>query len=486
MTQNFNKTKKTRLCFFILAVLLMWFPAKIKAQEAQGVYPNGDYYGQTIINAPGGTNADNGIQISLSGAGNMQILRNNTYQIFNPGIRISNGTTKPYDVPGTKHGLVLAIGTTYFTSGTLSPSGAGLSGGNFNIISSTQQSLIESPPGHFEDVIRLSAVKNGMTYYLDVKYTYNFPDSRFLIDYTVTIPPGNTEKVTLAHGWDTFLSGGDNGPGFVTGTAPYYVMGVAKTPSYEAFQYLGGVPWSGYFSALYSDLGTNLANNTFMAFNNTINPSSYTDNGIGISMDFGKTPGTYTSNNAIVMDCEAGDIPPVLSTATVKQCTGTTFNINLNSYITSATPSGATIVWKNAFGSPVADPTNVTATGTYTATYYSSRFACTSPGAVLTISYDSTCAVCYKPAVTSGTKEPIKTIISTLDRVSVPRNMSDPRAGSLILESKTRGFVITRIASPETAIVSPVEGMIVYDTTANVIKLYNGTVWHALAQTCPD
>ena len=170
MTQNFNKTKKTKFCFFILAAVLLWLPAKIRAQEAQGIL-NGNYYGQTIINASGGTDETNGIQINLSGAGNMQIKRNNTGQIYHPGTTITAGTTQPYAVPGTSQGLVLAIGNSYFAGGTLFPYAT--SGGMFtppqlNVISSTKQSLIESAPGHFEDVIRLSAVKNGLTYYLSL------------------------------------------------------------------------------------------------------------------------------------------------------------------------------------------------------------------------------------------------------------------------------------------------------------------------------
>jgi hypothetical protein len=93
---------------------------------------------------------------------------------------------------------------------------------------------------------------------------------------------------------------------------------------------------------------------------------------------------------------------------------------------------------------------------------------------------------CYKPGVTTGTAEPIKTIISTLDRTAVPRNYSDPRAGSLILESKTRGMVLTRVTNPLTAIATPVEGMIVFDATDNVLKFYNGTIWKVLEQGCPD
>lgn len=80
----------------------------------------------------------------------------------------------------------------------------------------------------------------------------------------------------------------------------------------------------------------------------------------------------------------------------------------------------------------------------------------------------------------------MKTIISTLDRESVPRDLNDYRTGSLILESKTKGFLLTRMASPETAIPYPIEGMLVYDTSINEIKLYNGTVWKVLVQSCPD
>ncbi|KFF04275.1 hypothetical protein [Flavobacterium reichenbachii] len=94
--------------------------------------------------------------------------------------------------------------------------------------------------------------------------------------------------------------------------------------------------------------------------------------------------------------------------------------------------------------------------------------------------------VCYVHGIATGTSEPLKTIISTLDRVAVPRNYADYRTGSLILESNNKGFVLTRISSPETAIANPVTGMLVYDTTVNALKLYNGTGWKLLEQACPD
>lgn len=54
----------------------------------------------------------------------------------------------------------------------------------------------------------------------------------------------------------------------------------------------------------------------------------------------------------------------------------------------------------------------------------------------------------------------------------------------LVLESKTKGFVITRMASPETSITDPKEGMIVWDTNDNCLKLYNGTAWICTAKSC--
>lgn len=461
------------------------------------INPTCDYYGQTIINAAGGMKADgsDGLRINLSGAGNMQIRRRwnapnvGAFQIFAPDTDITSGTTDPYKVPGTYHGLVLSVGDNTYVGGTLFPAlywNQIDAGEKLKVVSSTRQSDIKNG-NNYVDIIKMAAVKNGLTYFLEVKYTYTYPDNHFLIDYKVIIPQGNREKVQLAHGWDTFLDGLDIGPGFVKGTAPNLIVGVARAPSYQAFQYKGGVPWSGYFSASYWQIKTDLGEsnlNPWMAFNNTIDEND-ADNGIGISMDFGSTPGAFESNNAIIFQCVAGDHAPTLSSATAKFCTGS--NLNLNSYLTSTVPQGASIQWKDAAGVIVPDPANVNIPGNYTVTYFSESYGCSSPGAVLKVTKDNTCSVCYKPGVTSGTSESVKTIISTLDRVNAPRNWSDSRTGSLVLESTNKGLVLTRIANPETAIGRPVEGMIVYDTVNKVIKLYNGSTWHAMTQQgCPD
>lgn len=52
------------------------------------------------------------------------------------------------------------------------------------------------------------------------------------------------------------------------------------------------------------------------------------------------------------------------------------------------------------------------------------------------------------------------------------------------MEANKKGFVITRIANPETAIPQAVLGMLVYDTAKDCLKLYNGTEWKCIKPTC--
>ncbi|RZK60687.1 MAG: hypothetical protein EOO91_00470 [Pedobacter sp.] len=57
--------------------------------------------------------------------------------------------------------------------------------------------------------------------------------------------------------------------------------------------------------------------------------------------------------------------------------------------------------------------------------------------------------------------------------------------GFVAIESKNKGFVITRVKSvTDIPTADLVEGMLVYDISAACIKLYNGTVWKCLAKDC--
>ncbi len=99
----------------------------------------------------------------------------------------------------------------------------------------------------------------------------------------------------------------------------------------------------------------------------------------------------------------------------------------------------------------------------------------------------SECTVCYKDGDTTGTAVDSKIGITTLRR-SKDSNwvITDKKNGYLVLESKTKGFVLTRMADPENSISDAKEGMVVFDTDDKCLKLYDGTKWLCITQTCNE
>lgn len=109
---------------------------------------------------------------------------------------------------------------------------------------------------------------------------------------------------------------------------------------------------------------------------------------------------------------------------------------------------------------------------------------------------NATLSVCYKPA-TSGTALDTKVGITALGRAGEQWPM-ERKGGYLALEAKTKGFVLNRVAfdTENKPIGIPeadyVEGMVVYDTTNNCLKIYTSTDdgntygWYCFnTQTCP-
>lgn len=110
---------------------------------------------------------------------------------------------------------------------------------------------------------------------------------------------------------------------------------------------------------------------------------------------------------------------------------------------------------------------------------------------------------CYKkPVLDAGSNAPVQHGITALNRAG-SGNSDWPtirQSAWTVLEAKTKGFVVNRLAfedadfnaaTPTTPVGIPaanfIEGMMVYDTVANCLKIYNGTVWNCYStQTCPQ
>lgn len=136
-------------------------------------------------------------------------------------------------------------------------------------------------------------------------------------------------------------------------------------------------------------------------------------------------------------------------------------------------------------------------TGTYTITYQICRVSLPSSCSTATVTINVTGGdpVCYKPAITSGTALSSPSGITSLTRASPgDTNWPETRKGAwLVLESKTKGFVINRLTTIQVGQIPTAdlkEGMMVYNTTLNCLQVNtDGTTsgWKCFnTQSCPD
>ncbi|PIF45677.1 hypothetical protein CLU96_2686 [Chryseobacterium sp. 52] len=97
--------------------------------------------------------------------------------------------------------------------------------------------------------------------------------------------------------------------------------------------------------------------------------------------------------------------------------------------------------------------------------------------------------LCYKPSVTSGTILNTQYGITSLGRAGINSgNWPIVRKGGWVaLEAKAKGFVPNRLTTAQKNALTPVEGMLVYDTNLDCLSIYDGTSWKCFnTQTCPD
>ncbi|MBV7440487.1 HYR domain-containing protein [Weeksellaceae bacterium TAE3-ERU29] len=207
------------------------------------------------------------------------------------------------------------------------------------------------------------------------------------------------------------------------------------------------------------------------------------------------TPGLYEFNYVVDGLCSGQDVATItldtrdLVAPTVTQCPSDitafstndinavatwslpTFDDNCKVYVTSTHQPGETFPMGNTTVTYTAeDRGGNTATCTFNVTV--NRFTCA------------------KKPNTGAPQGNVKVGISNLNRTTQTTEwINSYNDGWIAMESKTKGFVITRaddVNHPETAIENPVEGMIVFDIDENCIKLYDGTKWACVAQGCND
>lgn len=199
------------------------------------------------------------------------------------------------------------------------------------------------------------------------------------------------------------------------------------------------------------------------------------------------TGGCYTAPSAAVTvsinSCTVSNICPATS-------------VNLNTAFSGTAPAGSTLSWHTGTPATAANMLtqpqagNITTSGTYYAAYYDAVAGCYSSTTPITVNIIA-CGGCYNDPNTATAGIDTKHGITLLKRAGAGTDNDNwpmvRKSAHTVLESNTKGFVITRIANANLGnITNPQEGMMVYDTTDKCLKIYDGTVWSCFNQpACP-
>jgi hypothetical protein len=289
-----------------------------------------------VLNESGGYVEGDGLRVSLEPDGRVQIWRLGMGQVYYG------------DSPSIVNSLSVGA-TTYSNSG----------------VGSVWSTVVDEPVlGVTESAAVHGTLADGSS--LVIWYDYTAPDE--YIDVTVEYTPlaSNDQLVTYAHFFDTYLSGGDNGPAYYD---PEGAVGVTKAGLYEVFLQVD-VPWSWYYSGQYYTPWNLVRNGGHL--DGTLDYNEWTDNGIGVQWDLGVATDTVTFSYRIAFTTDVAVIVPPVSTSTGTSTATATATATPTATATSTgTPTAtATSTFVDTGVLPPVDTgtSSVTATGTVTST----------------------------------------------------------------------------------------------------------------------
>lgn len=236
------------------------------------------------------------------------------------------------------------------------------------------------------------------------------------------------------------------------------------------------------------------------------NKFGYIGHRINGSMANGSTStGNETAFNfldtSVLNVCGAVSAPDVPD---IKICPGTSYDLSLSEPTTL--PPGVTGIdwWTDSAATiPVSNPASVSP-GTYYATFSGLLVRCVSVMVITEYvvgdpAITENCA-CYNPGSATGNSPDTKVGITLLKRAGTDASGNWPmtrKSGHIALESNTKGFVITRLTTVQiegqttptvipASITNPQEGMMVYDTDVNCLKIYSDGAWKCFNKpACP-
>lgn len=260
---------------------------------------------------------------------------------------------------------------------------------------------------------------------------------------------------------------------FIKGINPRYMTG-GLDPSFKIL----AVETGGHVSTIFKDCDYKLG---YIGHNAN---GSY-----GISST--STSSTYRFDGAKFSNLCALPLPPLPIVKDLKVCPGNT--VDLMDAVLNTPSSGYVLEWwttpNRMSGTQVANPESVDP-GIYYAFYWADDIDdCVNlEGEKVVVSYytvidsEYNACICNNKTPATGTPNGFTKVgITTQSQQATwPENIPN---GFIALESKDKGMVISRVENSD-KITDPKEGMLIYDIAAQCVKLYNGTVWNCIKNTC--
>jgi hypothetical protein len=259
-----------------------------------------------VLNEGGGYVEGDGLRLTVEPDGRVQIWRVGQGQVYygeSPSIVNS-----------------LSVGST-----THSNSGVG----------SVWSTTVDEPVlGVTESVAVHGSLGDGSS--ITIWYDYTAPDE--YVDVTVEYTPlaSNDQLVSYAHFFDTYLSGGDNGPAYYDPTG---AVGVTKAGLYEVFLQVD-MPWAWYYSGQYYAPWNLVRDGGHL--DGTLDYNFWTDNGIGVQWDLGVATDTVAFSYRIAFTTDVSVIVPPVSTGTATATTTATPTATATATATATSPTTPT------------------------------------------------------------------------------------------------------------------------------------------------
>ena len=253
---------------------------------------------KATLNAAGGNTPTDGLRVVYAGA-QFQVWRDGAGQLYSDS----------HDPASDRIFNEIALGVGDPTNGGTTFAAPEIAShvttaGNVSVVPWDHIETVQTSDSEFHST--LTGTLGALTYTVNLTVTYTAPSSVFDITYSVVVPEGNAAHVQLYHTLDSYLGGGDAGPGFYKPDCGNGSMvGVDKSIDgvVEALQYVSGAKWSSYISAYYDDVvfsDNGYGPGYLNGLTDEINTDPENDNGFGINWDLGTAAGTTTSTAALL------------------------------------------------------------------------------------------------------------------------------------------------------------------------------------------